>query len=381
MRIGMMCHASFGGSARIGIELAMALARRGHCIHLFTHTAPKGYWDPELTIILHTLKQPETDACDPTALYTDWPETDIQHYTEQILRVIYTESLDVLHYHYAVPFVFVAQRLRAHLGDAAPRLIGTLHGTDVSHFGKDPEMGPRMATALQSSDVITTVSNSHAELATNVLNLAQSPYVVRNFIDLSRFRPDVCRLPDRWPHARSRLIHISNFRPVKDPCSMAHIFLGIRDRLDAELWLIGDGEEMAAVQAIFQQSDFADDVRYLGLQDDITSDLKQADLLLMTSQYESFCLVALEAMACGVPVLATNVGGIPEVVVHGDTGLLFPLGEHEQAVEMAVSMLSNPCEHQAMRQAAIRRARLFAVECVVPTYETLYQCDRASYPD
>jgi glycosyltransferase involved in cell wall biosynthesis len=162
---------------------------------------------------------------------------------------------------------------------------------------------------------------------------------------------------------------------------MARIFLGIRDRLDAELWLIGDGEEMAAVQAIFQQSDFADDVRYLGLQDDITSDLKQADLLLMTSQYESFCLVALEAMACGVPVLATDVGGIPEVVVHGDTGFLFPLGEHEQAVEMAVSMLSNPCEHQAMRQAAIRRARLFAVECVVPAYETLYQGDRAACPD
>lgn len=373
MRIGIMCHASFGGSARIGIELAMAMARRGHCVHLFTHTPPQGYWVPEPNIMLHTLRQPTADKRDPTALYTDWPEEEIRQYTEQILRVIHTERLDVLHYHYAVPFAFVAQRLRAHLGDATPRLIGTLHGTDVSRFGKEPEMGPHLAVALQSSDVITAVSNSHAELAATVLNLARPPHVVLNFIDISRFQPDVCRLANQPLQSRPRLIHISNFRPVKQPCSMARLFLGIRERLDAELWLIGDGENMAAVRAIFQHSAFADDVRYLGLKSDITPDLKQADLLLMTSQYESFCLVALEAMACGVPVLATHVGGLPEVVVHGCTGLLFPLGEHEQAVEMAVNLLSNPAEHQAMRKAAIRHARQFSVEHMVPAYERLYQ--------
>jgi L-malate glycosyltransferase len=373
MRIGMMCHSSFGGSARIGIELAMALARRGHCIHLFTHTTPQGHWDPEPNIILHTLKHLAAAERDPTTLYTDWPEEDIRHYTEQILRVIATESLDVLHYHYAVPFAFVAQRLLVHLGDAAPRLIGTLHGTDVSHFGKAPEIGPRLAKALQLSDVITTVSNSHAELATTVFNLARPPYVVPNFIDLSRFQPSLCEPTDQLMRSPPRVMHISNFRPIKDPCSMARIFLSMRARLDAELWLIGDGEEMALVRDIFQQSAFADDVHYLGLQDDITSDLRQADLLLMTSQYESFCLVALEAMACGVPVLATRVGGLPEVVIHGCTGLLFPLGEPEQAVEMAVSMLSNPSEHRAMCEAAIRHARQFGVERVVPAYERLYQ--------
>lgn len=372
MRIGMMCHPSFGGSACIGIELAMALARRGHCVHLFTHSTPQGYWRPIPNLILHTLKHNADNDRDPTALNTDWPEDDIVQFTGQILRVIVTSGLDVIHYHYTMPFAFVAQRLRVQLGEAAPRLIGTLHGTDVTRFGKDPEIGPRLAKALRSCDTLTSVSESHADLSRTVLGLGRPPHVVPNFIDLARFQPHPRQRHDPSA-ARPRLIHISNFRPVKDPCSVARIFLRIRECLDAELWLIGDGEEMPAVQALCQQSAFANDVRYLGLQDDITSDLRKTDLLLMTSLYESFCLVALEAMACGVPVLATEVGGLPEVVHHGVTGMLFPLGEHAQAVEMAVNLLSDPSEHRAMRQAAIRHAQQFDVHRIVPAYESLYR--------
>lgn len=373
MRIGMMCHASFGGSARIGIELAIALAGRGHRVHLFTRTTPLGGWDRSNGVVLHTLLPDAADTLHPATLHTHWSEGDLQRYTENILQVIADEGLDVLHFHYAVPFAYVAQNVRRCLGDDAPRLIGTLHGTDVSHCGKDPEVGPKLAAALGCNDVLTTVSHSHARLAASVFDLPSRPSVVSNFIDLARFKP----CPETPPFSNlkrpRRIVHVSNFRPVKDAPSVARIFLGIRERLEAELWLVGSGEDLPAVRELLDRSDYASDVCYAGLQRDVTPFLRGADLLLSTSLYESFCLVALEAMACGVPVLATRVGGVPEVVAQGRTGLLFPLGNNAEAIDLAVDLLTDPARHEAMRQAAIRRASGFGVEQGVRAYEALYQ--------
>ena len=371
MRIGVMCHASFGGSARVGTELAIALARRGHRVHLFTGTPHLGSWDHVPGLVLHIVEPNGADQLHPARLHTDWSEGDLHRYTQCIERVIATEGLDVLHFHYAVPFAFVAQRLRDTLGDATPWLIGTVHGTDVTHFGKDSAIGPRLVGALKSTDVLTTVSTSHAGLAATAFGLSSPPHVIPNFVDLSRFRPNSCVRSSR--RSRPRIAHISNFRPVKDPQSMARIFLQVRARMDAELWLIGGGEEMAAVRSLFQRSPFAHDVVYLGLQRDVAPFLRQVDLLLMTSLYESFSLVALEAMACGVPVLATQVGGLPEVVMHGSTGMLFPLGDQALATDMAVSLLSDPVRHRVMRGAAIRHSRQFGVDRIVPVYEALYR--------
>ena len=312
----------------------------------------------------------------------------------RVLDVIATEGLDVLHFHYAVPFAFVAAQVRHRLGQGSPVLVGTLHGTDVVVHGKDPVKGPQLSQALHHLDALTAVSASHARLSAEVFELRTRPEVIFDFVNLSKFRPqkhppptrprleplDFARdVPDEGGrageevHSGPRIVHISNFRPVKNPQSVAHIFVGIREQMKAELWLIGDGEGMEAVKSIVRQSRFEADVRYWGLQRDVAPLLAQADLLLMASSYESFCLVALEAMACGVPVLATKVGGLPEVVVHGETGFLYPVGDHDSAVRLAVSLLSDPTRHQAMREAAARHARRFGSKQIVPVYEDLYQ--------
>ncbi len=374
MRIGIMCHSGFGGSARVATELAAALARRNHTVHLFTRTTPFGHWDHHASgVLLHRIVPNNKDDGHLANLYPDWPSGEFEALVSRLLHVIVAEGLEVLHFHYAAPFAFAAAEVSRRLGQAGPRLIGTLHGTDVSIYGRDPVKGPQLVQALRNIHALTTVSASHAHLSADVFGLPTRPQVIPNFVDLSRFRPRSHADLDSNAPSRLKIVHISNFRPVKEPQSMARIFLGIREQMDAELWLIGDGQEMDAVKSIFQQSEFEKDVRYWGLQRDVAPLLAQSDLLLMTSLYESFCLAALEAMACGVPVLATKVGGLPEVVVDGETGFLFPVGDLDSAVRLAVSLLSDPIRHQTVRDAAARRARRFGCKEIVPVYEALYQ--------
>ncbi|MEW5958653.1 MAG: N-acetyl-alpha-D-glucosaminyl L-malate synthase BshA [Chloroflexota bacterium] len=371
MRIGLMCLASFGGSARIATQLAVELAHRHHTVHLFTRTPPfddRRYRNGRLT--LHTVAPTRETHLHPARLHVHWSAADYRLFLARVLDCIAAAGVDVLHFHYGVPFAFVAAEVRNRLGWATPLLVGTLHGTDVSIYGRDPDTGPRLAQALGSLDGLTTVSNSHAQLAARLFGLPEPPLIIPNFIDLSGFQsaPNGQARP-----ARPRIAHVSNFRPVKDTPTVARIFAGIRRRIDAELWLIGEGPELDQVKAILQQSGVERDVRYWGLQHEVGSILAQADLLLMTSRAESFCLAALEAMACGVPVLATNVGGLPEVVLDGETGCLFPLDAPELAVRLAVDLLSNPGLHQRMRQAAVKRAAGFSSHQIVPRYEALYQ--------
>ena len=377
MKIGMMCHASFGGSARVATELANALARHGHQIHLFSRSAPFDTRAKAEGITTHYLVPAREHGRHPATLHTAWSAWETQALLDKILRVIEADGLDILHFHYADPFALVAAALKQRLGPAMPRLVGTLHGTDVVIQGRDQGQGPQLASALGEVDALTTVSVNLAGLATHIFDLPAPPRVIPNFVDLSRFRlPALHRDEESLNNERSRkprIVHISNFRPIKNPQRMAHIFLEIREQIDAELWLVGDGQEMAQVQTIFRGNGLEQHVRYWGLQPNVGPLLRQADLLLMTSQYESFCLAALEAMACGVPVLATNVGGLPEVVRHGETGYLFPVDDHTAAVAWAVGLLSNREQYNAIRRKAITHARRFGAEQIVPLYESLYR--------
>jgi len=319
----------------------------------------------------------------PARLHVHWSEEDYRRLLTQVLECIAVDGLDVLHFHYGVPFAFVAAEVKQRLGWASPLLVGTLHGTDVSTYGRDLAIRPRLAQALRSLDCLTTVSDSHAQLTSELFGLAAPPQIIPNFIDLARF-PAVPagRLNGHGGPARPRIAHVSNFRPVKDTPGMVRIFAGIRQHMEAELWLIGEGPDLDQVKAILRQTGLEQDARFWGLQHDVGPILAQADLLLMTSRAESFCLAALEAMACGLPVLATRVGGLPEVVADGETGCLFPVDQPEVAVDLAIDLLSNPTKHRAMREAALRQAVRFSAHQIVPRYEALYQTllDRCLLP-
>jgi N-acetyl-alpha-D-glucosaminyl L-malate synthase BshA len=387
MRIGIMCLASFGGSARIATQLAVQLAQRGHRVHLFSRTAPFGVEDQANGVTWHTVTPDREAHIHPARLHTDWSDEDFETFLSRVLDVIAFEGLDILHFHYAVPFAFLAAEVKRRLGWAAPLLVGTLHGTDVSAHDRDSSKGYQLAQALRDLDQLTTVSNSHACLATDVFGLSTPPQVIPNFVDLSRFRPfepilsigrgpgEEHLLPSQHKAGKviPRIAHVSNFRPVKDPQSMVRIFLGIRERMEAELWLIGEGPEMDVVKSILRHSRFERDVHFWGLRHNVAWLLAQTDLLLMTSLSESFCLAALEAMACGVPVLATRVGGLPEVVIQGETGFLFPVGDHDMAARLAANLLADQKRYQAMSRAAARHAACFGYENIVPAYEDLYR--------
>ena len=370
LRIGIMCHSSLGGSARIATELAMGLAKRGHVVHLLARTLPFGYWDASCGVNFHTVTSHPENNPHPAELHIDWQDQEYEAYLSEVMKI--AASLDVLHFHYAVPFASVANEVKRRLGKASPLVVGTLHGTDVSVQGLDPIRGPQLIQALQSADVLTTVSTSHANLSAEIFRLATPPEVIPNFVDLEKFHPRDASAFRLSAQHRPRIAHVSNFRAVKQPEVMAKVFSKIRKKIDAELWLIGDGPEMDDVKRFFKQNNMHDDVRYWGIQHDVAGLLAQTDLLLVTSLTESFCLAALEAMACGVPVVASRVGGLPEVVLDGKTGLLFDLDQLDQAAQLILDLLSEPERYHQMSEAAVKHARNFDRRKGLLRYEALY---------
>ncbi len=370
MRIAMICHSSFGGSTRIATELSFELARRGHKVHLFSRTAPPGFRDAGNGVTLHRIIADQDDQTHPASLYTYWPKHEYQKFVSHLLQSIAEEDFDILHFHYAIPFAFIVQDVKRHLGKRSPPVIGTLHGTDTTIHGRDPVKGPSLARALFATDGLTSVSFHHAHLSAGVFGLPSCPEVIPNFVDLSVFHPPVKVDEEK---RKIRITHVSNFRPIKDLQCVARIFLGIHTRMDSELWLIGDGEEMEKIQSFFKQEGIEEDVCFWGLRPNVAPLIAQSDLLLMPSLYESFCLAALEGMACGVPVIASNAGGLPEVVIHGKTGFLVAVGDYSTAVDLVVNLLSDQEKYRAMKEAAALHALKFDQKKIVSLYEDYYK--------
>jgi N-acetyl-alpha-D-glucosaminyl L-malate synthase BshA len=337
-------------------------------VHLFSRRPPLGRVRFGGRVTFHGLHPP--DGLSASArLDTRWSRRDLQAFAHLLAEVAGARRLDLVHFHYAVPFAALVEELRMRLGPNAPRLVGTLHGTDVSIYGRHPRRGRRLAGALASVNALTTVSHSHAAMSSSVFGLPAQPEVIPNFVDETKFRPS----GNGWSARRPRIVHVSNFRSVKDPEEVARVFVRLTREADAELWLVGDGELMRPVRRILARAGMQERVRRFGLTSRVQDVLVHTDLLLLTSRTESFGLAALEAAACGVPTVAPRVGGLPEVVADGETGLLFDPGDRDGAVAASVRLVRNARLRAEMGLAATARARGFSRQLVVDRYEALYR--------
>ena len=359
MRVGLSCHANFGGSGVIATELGLALAARGHEVHFICAHAP-----PRLVeaahVTLHEVASP-THPLFPHGEFT-------LALAAKLAEVSRAHALDLLHVHYALPLATSALLARELLGDAAPRLVTTVHGTDVLTIGHEPAYRPLVRQALLRSDLVTAPSRFLALAAQRDFELGERPVeVVSNFVDPARFVPPATR-----PAARV-LMHNSNFRSIKRLEDVVRVFERVRAQEPCELVLLGDGPERPAVEALVAQRELGPFVRLLGEQRDVAPLLQQASVFLLPSEVESFGLAAVEAMSCGVPVIASAAGGLPEVIDHGRTGFLHPVGDVEAMSESALRLLRDDALHRRLSEAA-RAACLerFQPGPIVDAYEAHY---------
>lgn len=359
LKVGMVCHPSFGGSGVIATELGLALAQRGHQVHLVSAGAPpRLHTEPNVT--LHTVRSPT---------HPLFPEGEYALALASALAEVSTrERLQVLHVHYGIPFAASAYLARALLGPAAPALVTTLHGTDVSTFGLDPALAPVLRLAVGSSEAVTVPSQHLQALARHHLGL-EAVEVVGNFVDTARFVPaparDTAALEALFPGAGWAagparpwvLLHASNFRALKRVGDAVEVLARVRARHPAVLVLVGDGPERATAEARAKALGVSAAVALVGEQADVVPLLQLADAFLLPSETESFGLAALEALACGVPVVATRTGGLPELVHHGETGFLCEVGDAAAMAASVERLLAEP----TARAGFSRQARAAAV--------------------
>lgn len=368
MRIGITCYPTYGGSGVVATELGMELATRGHEIHFISY-APPIRMDPNDTHVhFHEVE------------VASYPLFDHPPYTlalaTKMLEVFESESLDLLHVHYAIPHSVSAMLARSM---AAPRrlpFITTLHGTDITLVGSNRSYLPITRFSIEQSDGVTAISRYLLNQTLKEFDIKRPIEVVPNFVncDLYTRTPNEALRAQWAPHGEPILMHLSNFRPVKRITDTIEIFTLVRAKMPAKLVLIGDGPDRGAAEFLVRKNRLQKDVLFLGKQDRVYEKLAVADLFLLPSQLESFGLAALEAMACEVPVIATNVGGLPEVVQHGVDGFLVEPGDVKEAARYAIEILSRPDRGREMgRIARLNAKKNFCANDVIPQYERYYQ--------
>lgn len=368
MKIGIVCYPTFGGSGVLATELGMALSAKGHEVHFITY------------------KQPVRLNFHPNIYYHEvtvhnYPLFDFPPYetalTSTMVNVIMNHNLDLLHVHYAIPHAsaaYFAKQIVKTSGKDIP-FITTLHGTDITLVGKDPTLAPVVTFSINESDGITAVSENLKEETYKSFKIGKEIVVIPNFVDTDRFhQTDKNHFKKMLaPHGEKILVHVSNFRKVKRAEDVVEVFREVHKQIPAKLLMIGDGPERQNIEDHCRTLDVANDIRFLGKQEQIDEILSISDLFILTSQYESFGLSALEAMACHVPVISTNAGGIPEINVQGKTGFLSDVGDIADMAKNAVYILSDDERLKEFKDNALAHAATFNKQRIIPMYEALYE--------
>jgi L-malate glycosyltransferase len=378
VKIGIVCYASVGGSGIVATELARSLATRGHHVHVISSDIPFRLREQSDLVHFHRVETPAYP------LFRE-PQYALS-LSNSIVQVARAHDLDIVHAHYAVPHAaaaYLARQILAAGGATGahppktPKVITTLHGTDITLVGSDPSYSETVAFCIDQSDGVTAVSESLKSDTYRFLPVKSPIEVIPNFLDCARYRPRPnpalrARLcpPDQYD---GLLLHISNFRPVKRLDAVLEVFRRVRERYRAKLVLAGDGPERARLAQQAAEADLTEHVEILGEQDDVRELLSSADVFLLPSAQESFGLAAAEAMACGTPVVASRVGGLPEVITHDETGFLHAPDDLEGMAASALALLTDSALRNRLSQAA--RATIverYCEERIVPMYEEFY---------
>ncbi len=368
MKIGIVCYPTHGGSGVVASELAIGLANKGHEIHIISYATPFRLRTFHRNIFVHEIEV-------TTYPLFKYPPYELSLVTK-LVEIAETRGLDLIHAHYAVPHASSAYLAKQILNSGCLKTVTTLHGTDITLVGADPSFHRVVKFAIERSDGVTAVSRYLMNRTIEEFDIRREIRVIPNFVDALRpsRNSDLCSRDALAPNGEKILMHASNFRPMKRIADVVRIFARVRERVPAKLVLIGDGPERLFIQQLVRELKLTSDVQFMGEQDQLEPLFLCADLFLLPSEQESFGLTALEAMNCGVPVIATSIGGLPEVITHGETGYLFPVGDVADMAASAVALLTDPARHELFRARARKRAeQFFNADRIIPLYESYYE--------
>ncbi|MGY4535869.1 N-acetyl-alpha-D-glucosaminyl L-malate synthase BshA [Mucilaginibacter sp. UYNi724] len=369
MKIGIVCYPTFGGSGVVATELGKALADRGHQIHFVTYNQPA-----RLDFFSENLFYHEVSVSQYPLF--DYPPYELA-LASRLVDVVRFEKLDLLHVHYAIPHAsaaFMAKQILATYGISIP-FITTLHGTDITLVGQDSTYKPVVTFSINQSDGVTAVSEHLKNDTYKYFKIEKDIKVIPNFIDLTRFslKPKDHFKKAIAPNGEKVLVHTSNFRKVKRTEDVVKMFAKVIEKIPAKLLMVGDGGERSLCERLCRDLGIAEHVRFLGKQDAIEEILSVSDLFLMPSQSESFGLAALEAMACKVPVISSNAGGLPELNIEGVTGFLLDIGDIDGMAEKAIYILEDETRLNQFKENALKRAKELELANIMPLYENFYK--------